>query len=370
MTTQAKAKKILVFRIGHLGDTLIALPAFWQLRNTFPESEITLLSNVDRRNPHYLSAKSILPESGIFDAFLDYPTGVSGIKKALAMIELWINIRREKYDLVVYLMTRNRTREQILRDERFFKTVGIAKLKGFSYLLQNRLDEHPASGAERITSESGFLIQLLSDEGITNENALKSADSTDLLLTNDEKEFGANVVKSVGSATKNDEPKLIAIAPGSKWESKKWETQRFSKVILALRSHFNIWPIIFGGKEDRETGDEILSELSFGSNLAGNLNVRQSAAVLSHCSLYIGNDTGTMHLAASVGVPCVAIFSAIDWVGRWDPIGEHHEVIRKRVDCEGCHSPVCLTDRRCLDQISAEEVAVAAQKILLREYSA
>ena len=76
-------KNILVMRIGHLGDTLVALPAFWVLRKAFPDAKITLLSNSDKKNPNYLAPRSILPASGIFDEFIDYPTNVSQIESVL-----------------------------------------------------------------------------------------------------------------------------------------------------------------------------------------------------------------------------------------------------------------------------------------------
>ncbi|MGE3465976.1 MAG: glycosyltransferase family 9 protein, partial [Pyrinomonadaceae bacterium] len=101
-----------------------------------------------------------------------------------------------------------------------------------------------------------------------------------------------------------------------------------------------------------------------GANAAGRTTVRQSAALLEHCRLYLGNDTGTMHLAASVGTPCVAIFAAIDWPGRWLPFGNRNVCFRRRVECEGCHTADCFNARKCLDLISAAEVYEACSGIL------
>src|SRR5690606_18827534 len=68
---------ILVFRIGHLGDTLVSLPAFWAIRNTYPKAKLTLLSNADESNPGYISARAVLPETGLFDEWITYPPTVS-----------------------------------------------------------------------------------------------------------------------------------------------------------------------------------------------------------------------------------------------------------------------------------------------------
>ncbi|HTK37882.1 MAG TPA: glycosyltransferase family 9 protein, partial [Pyrinomonadaceae bacterium] len=88
------------------------------------------------------------------------------------------------------------------------------------------------------------------------------------------------------------------------------------------------------------------------------------AALLHKCTLYLGNDTGTMHLASAVGVPCVAIFSAADRAGQWEPFGNNNYVLRKRVECEGCGLDICCFQNMCLDLISADEVYAACVGVL------
>jgi ADP-heptose:LPS heptosyltransferase len=93
--------------------------------------------------------------------------------------------------------------------------------------------------------------------------------------------------------------------------------------------------------------------------------VREAATALKRCLLYIGNDTGTMHLAASLKVRCVAIFSARDLPGRWQPLGKHHIVLRKQVPCEGCMLVTCVEHGlACLAQIGIDEVEAAATRVL------
>ena len=95
--------------------------------------------------------------------------------------------------------------------------------------------------------------------------------------------------------------------------------------------------------------------------------MRQSAALLDRCKLFVGNDTGTMHLAAAGGLPCVALFSARDEQGKWDPMGGPHHVIRKSVPCAGCMLVQCVErDRLCLRLIEVDEVVAAAEDLLRR----
>jgi ADP-heptose:LPS heptosyltransferase len=74
-----------------------------------------------------------------------------------------------------------------------------------------------------------------------------------------------------------------------------------------------------------------------------------------------------MHLAASVGTPCVAIFAAVDWPGRWEPFGSGHQTFRRQVECEGCFTSNCFNNNQCLELINADEVYGACLQILNRE---
>ncbi|MCE7962128.1 MAG: glycosyltransferase family 9 protein [Acidobacteria bacterium ACB1] len=354
-------ENILVMRIGHLGDTLVALPAFWALRTAFPRAKITLLSNSDKKNVNYLAPGSILPPSGIFDEFIDYPTNVSAAESILGAVKLGRSMREREFDAVFYLMPRARTAKQIARDRTFFRLGGIRKVFGLDYTAKHSLAGPIPSPAPVIDSEAKFLLDLLEDAGVAiDRDELK----TDLLLSPAEKKRAVDFLAESGVLNSQ---KLIAIAPGSKWESKIWFEDRYAEVVEALIDEHDVYPVILGGPEDRERGERLLARWGRGMNAAGELKVRESAALLENCSLYLGNDTGTMHLAASVGVRCVAIFAAIDYPGRWTPFGSGHEVFRRSVECEGCHTPACFNNHKCLREVAVDEVIEAAKAVLSAE---
>ena len=90
-------------------------------------------------------------------------------------------------------------------------------------------------------------------------------------------------------------------------------------------------------------GDWLLERWGRGYNAAGALGIRSGLAAMKQCRFFIGNDTGTMHMAAAVGLPCVAVFSARGTVpGLWYPLGQGHQVFRTTIDCEGCGLVECL----------------------------
>ena len=89
---------------------------------------------------------------------------------------------------------------------------------------------------------------------------------------------------------------------------------------------------------------------------------------LKDCALYVGNDTGTMHLAAAAGTACVALFSARDWPGAWYPYGVPQRVFRTALECEGCYLVACAErGNECLTRIGVGEVIDGCTD-LLRTY--
>lgn len=353
--------RILVFRAGHLGDNLVALPAFWALRDAFPRAEITYLSNAeDTNNPHYVTARGIFPETGLFDDWISYPNldGAAGIGRALKLV---INLRRRRFDAVVYMTTRTRTQKQIDRDARFFRMAGIGKIFGAENMKRNSLSEAIKGPMIEVEAEGDYLVRLLHEEGLTDPS---KQFSPNLKLTSAEYQAATQWMQS--QLPFGDDRRLIGVAPGSKWESKIWSEERFGEVVGRLIESHRVVPVIFGGAEDREKGDRLIASWGVGINAAGKLNVRQAAAALESCALYLGNDTGTMHLAASVATPCVAIFSALDLIGRWYPYGTSNEIFRRSVECEGCYSPTCFNNNLCLDLIKADDVYLACARILDR----
>ncbi len=145
---------------------------------------------------------------------------------------------------------------------------------------------------------------------------------------------------------------IVALAPGSKMQAKKWPEDRFEHVGLTLLHRFpDLRLVVVGGPGEIPLGDRLCRAWGDRAvNLSGALSVWESAALLERCTLYVGNDTGTMHLAASVATPCVAIFSARDNPGKWEPAGRGHIVLRHEVPCAGCMLDTCVDLRSRLPE--------------------
>lgn len=157
----------------------------------------------------------------------------------------------------------------------------------------------------------------------------------------------------------------VGVGPCSKMPAKTWPAERFAAVVVHLIREFDVWPIVLGGAGDADMGERMVRYWGRGYNAAGVLSVSGAAEILRQCALYVGNDTGTMHLAAAAGTRCVAVFSARDHPGAWDPLGIGHHVIRHAAACDGCMLETCAErGRDCLHAISVEQVGLACSAVL------
>lgn len=342
----------MVYRIGSLGDTVIALPSFHAVRQNFPNAFMALLNNAHEDKKRVM-AQSVLPSVGLFDAWLTYPTGENVSIKD--QIKLLFEIRKLKFDTLVYLAPRLRTAKQIKRDLIFFRLAGIRKFIGHKNLPSPLPEKEEGKPLPIIEHEADHLLDRLRLSGID-----VSSPNMDLMLTQDEISHAEKwLEQNCGNAFA--EKRLVGIAPGSKWQSKIWSEENYALLGERLMRELKLFPVILGGAEDKACGERLISKWNQGAVAAGELNVRQSAAALSFCSMLVGNDTGTMHLAAAVGTKCVIAFAAQDYPGRWYPFGNGHTVLREAVPCEGCMLRVCDKENLCLISISVEKVFEACK---------
>lgn len=342
-------RRVLVFRIGELGDTIVALPAFWELRRHFPSAHLCLLSN-NLQAPDGMRSHSVLPDEGLFDSYLHYPSSTSGTSWGSA-VHLYQQLAKGRFDLLVYLSPRLRSPVQVQRDLLFFRAAGIRRVIGHDGI--ERLPQLAEQEAiPSVQHETDHLLSRLETGGIpVNANGVPSMD---LLLQPAERQRAAAWLEA--QRVPPDRP-LVGFGPGARRSTKLWPEDRYKELGLRLIREQNVHPVIFSGPEDAATGQRLIEAWGRGSNAAGVLGVREAAAALERCALYIGNDTGTTHLAAAVGTTCVAIFSAQDWPGKWHPYGAGHIVLRRNVPCTGCRLDTCTTNGlRCLTEIEVNDV--------------
>jgi heptosyltransferase-3 len=350
---------ILIFHIGSLGDTLISLPALWAIRDHYENARIIMFSDSQRSN-HYVKPRDVLEGSGLIDEWLDYRAEVSWKKWRLipGMIQMMKEMRRRRFDALVYLI-QQRSWLQKLRDFTFFRFSGMKQFHGFqnfNRLAYGKID----SPLPPVPHQAD---QILSRLAWTNIPVPTPGNGNmDLRITDfEEDSIMMWRQRYSGSCGKP----WVAVGFGSNMPAKRWPVERFETVVSRLIESHDIWPVIFGGSEDRPMGIELIKKWGRGCVAAGELGVRQGIAALKHCSFFLGNDTGTMHMAVASGIRCIALFSARDYPGLWYPYGEGHIIFRKTVACEGCMLEVCTENAmKCIRSIGVDEVHAEAEKLL------
>jgi ADP-heptose:LPS heptosyltransferase len=311
----------------------------------------------------FVSSWEVLEQTGLFSHAMFYVPPRSRIGGVMNTARLALRIRQLNPERMFYLGQVGRSNWQLRRDRIFFQRIcGISRIHGIEERdWESNLDRRGRNWGD-LPSEACRLLDILrrSDLGITSQEPVRF----DLPIGETEK---MKVDFLYRKSCLPLDARIVAIGPGSKMPAKRWPVERFALVSKRLLGAFpDIHQIVLGGHDDYALGEVIRR---FGGarvvNWAGRLSVLESAEVLRRCLLFIGNDTGTMHLAAAVNTQCAVIFSARDKPGRWYPHGDHHLVFRREVACAGCMLEVCKKNRmRCVRGISAEEVFRGAKSIL------
>ncbi len=269
-------EKILVWQTAFLGDLILTTPLLSSLKNLFPESEIHVITkpfgiDVLKENP---DVNSLI----IFD------------KKRDSNISLIKRLRKEKYSLAVSPHRSHRASYTL-----FFsgipERIGFDKA-GFSFLYTKTVP-HRFDGTHEIDRNLSLLkvLENYKEEKIHRFPAL--------YLTKSEE----NIYKKFGLYEKD----YILVAPGSKWETKRWTVEGFKNVIEEISKKYQV--VLIGGKEDVEYGRYIEEGLKGKVlNLIGKTSLRESFSLVKHAKAIISNDSAPVHIAVAFNTPVVDIY--------------------------------------------------------------
>jgi heptosyltransferase-3 len=362
----AKAKpssSIIIYRTGQLGDTLVSLPAMRAIRNAYPHQELVLLTD-QQPGKGFVSSWEVLETTRLFAKVLFYTPPTGRLVDWLSLVKLIRQIRQCKPEALFCLRDPHWNHSR--RDRIFFQRFcGVPHCYGVDAQIYQNFGRRDASGnLIHYPREADFLLGIVAEAGIP----VPELGAAEFALPISDKERSRIDALWSEKGIAND-GLIIGMAPGSKMPAKRWPLERFIEVGRWILDNFQACRLmIIGGPEDRAQGERIQQALGARVvNLAGELTVLESTEALRRCHLYVGNDTGTMHLAAAAGTSCVVIFSARDHPGRWDPYVPNHVVLRQETPCAGCLLDTCIEqDMRCLKEITARSVIDAIQTIMER----
>ena len=289
-------KKILVFSFSFIGDAVLSTAVIQPLRRHFPDAHITFL--VGPRAFDLLATDPNIDATAVYDNRGEH----IGWKGRLRLIK---TLRLGKFDLVVNL-----------RDSLMARCIG-AEHWGMA---------HGDSNRHAVTR----YLEVLQRQGIDTRDA-----SPHLQLT--EAEY-ADAHHFLVEAGRTSEQLLIGIHPGGNWEYKLWDAQNYANVASILAEKLDAAILLFAGPNERELQSKVAEMMDVRPTLVKTDDLRHLAALISACDVYIGNDTGPMHIAAAVRTPVVALFGSTNHI-RSGPYGDKRTVVQSGINlgCNPCH---------------------------------
>ena len=344
-----KVERVLVYRLGSLGDHVVALPSYHLLARAFPEAERRMLTNypVSVKAP---AAAAVLGTSGLIHNYMRYEVGTRSVKE---LARLWSAIVRWRPDAVIYLAA-SRGEKMIRRDAWFFRMCGVTRIIGLPVTEELREPQWRDADGGGYEYESARLARRLSELG---DARLDDRASWDLQLTEEERLIARDALGELAGKP------FFAVSVGTKVQSKDWGRENWRALLGRMAEQYPGYGLALAGAPEESEASEFAADgwrATGGGpvvNLCGKLTPRQSAAAFAEATLFVGHDSGPMHLAATVGTRCVAIFAARNRPKEWFPYGTGHRVLFHKVSCWNCGLETCIVEKkRCITSISVDEV--------------
>jgi ADP-heptose:LPS heptosyltransferase len=327
-------KKICIVHLNQIGDLIFSLPLLKTLRENYPAASIHSLVKP------YL--KELLMGSPFVDRVILRQSGLA------AQFKLLKNIRRNRYDLVISLA---RSEECMM-----LTALSRAKIKaGFSYFpwdlclnIKETIEGHNSwYNNAKLLKRLNVTVTKTDYVGLLNVNTSQS----DLSLPE----------------------KFVVISSGTskKRNTKTWQKEKFAELMLLLKERFGLSAVLVGGMDNQEYNSEIIRILKNKDrekdidilDLTGKIGLGSLCSVIKKASLFVGIDSGVMHMASCLDIPVAGLFGPTDpfYVG---PQNKNSIVVREEsMECVPCYLKDCK-HRDCMKKLSVSKVLDACEQLL------
>ena len=329
-------KKICIIHLNQIGDLIFSLPLLRALRENYPDASIHSLVKP------YL--QELLSDSPYVDIVIPIKSGLT------AKYKLFKNIRKNNYDLVISLA----------RSEECLLLTALSKAEtkaGFSHFPWDL----GLNIKENIEGHNSWY---------NNAKLLKRLNAT---VTKTDY-VGLMNVNKTGSDLNLPE-KFVVISPGASERRfmKTWQKEKFAKLMLLLKEKYELYFIIVGGMDNQAYNSEIIRIVEKNScgkdidilDLTGKIGLASLCSVIKRASLFIGIDSGVMHMASSLDIPVVGLFGPTDpyYVG---PQNDRSIVVREEsMECVPCYLKNCK-HRDCMTNLDVYKVFDACKQLLIQ----
>ena len=343
------AARVLIVRMGALGDIIHALPLLAAIRASRPDISVDWL--VDARYAQVLALVEGVRQRVIVRAGDDARTtgevrfaGVPGIAPAIR------HLRHQRYDVAIDL-------QGLLKSAALAWSAGTRRVIGFE---PAQLREPAARWFH------GESIHGAAHAHVVHKN-LAMLPALGLPVTAPQFPW-RDVASEVPTAVMQDARVARAdgfavINPGAAWPNKRWPPARFGALAALLGERLNLASVVTWGPGEHAQAEDVLATSRGHAVLAPPSALHDLLALARRASLVVSGDTGPLHLAASVGAPIVALFGPTrpERNGPWDAADG---AVSRAGQCQCLHKRRCLRGTPCIEQIEVEEVyAACAQRL-------
>lgn len=351
--TRGKIKNILVIKLRYLGDVVITTPVFEALRHYYPDASIAALVNK--------GTEAMLTHNPNVDRIFvlerdDNP--IVGLKKQIKLIT---ELRKLHFDLALELTNND-------RGATYSFLSGAKRRLGFRSRKRKKLDRHllytdlvvPTIGLH-IVDRQLEMTRYLGSDPVTTEPTL--------FWSKEEESSCQEILEKQGSSLHE---RFAVLHPTSYAIYKEWNIENCSLLCDYLFDQWKVRPILVCGPAAGEmdfTNQVARISKSPLINLGSQLSLRQLVVLIANAVLFVGVDSGPMHIAEAIKkTPVVAIYGPQD-PRRWGPRGEEHIVLQKSWECVPCRKKGCYNNgsrSRCLKELAVEEVLPAIDSQMKR----
>lgn len=337
--------RILIVRLGALGDIVHAIPVAAALREAFPSAQIDWL--VGAKHAEILDAVTVLDRRIVVN---DRGLAAEG-QGLLATIGL---LRRERYDLAVDL-------QGLLKSAVIARASGARRVLGFNarYARESAarffytIVHDPGGAGIYAPSEKRHVVTinlgLLGSIGLTPTGphfpiAVPSSGAAD-----------AMVAKAGGRFT--------LLNTGAAWPNKRWPPEHFAALAWAIHDRYQMKSVALWGPGESALAEAVANASSGAAIAAPQTTLSNVIALAARAALMVSGDTGPTHIAAALGTPIVGIYGPTR-PERNGPWVRDDETVSRASVCECHHLRQCRRDRMCLLDIEVAEVMAAVERRL------
>ena len=344
------ARKVLVRAPNWVGDAVLSLPALDAVRARFPKAELAVLARPSLANLY--ARRGDVQRVFVFDHRGKHH-GVAGLLRLAA------ELRRERFDLAV--LFQNAFQAALLAF-----LAGIPRRVGYARDARGPLLTHAIAVPKRgeiPPHETFYYLELVRRAGWL--AALPVVERIPLAApAPDGVERIEHRLREHGLSDGKNRLRVV-VAPGATYGSAKcWLPERYAALADRLVEAFGAAVLLCGPPAEARLGDAIAAQMKTKPvSLIGQTTLEEFLAVLATADLFIGNDSGAMHLAAGLDLPQVSIFGPTDEAGT-GPLNPTAHLVKQPVSCSPCFLRRCPVDHRCMTRISVDEVWQAVEAAL------